>query len=290
LKPLRILTGTIVETMRRSFTEQVLQLETSSQCLSPQAKEQNEVAHKSDLRPAVSVRAQELTVVLATVSHELRRPLAAILGWTQLLRSGRSTEIARGLEVIERSANQLGLLLDELVEVSHPTSTPVIASADRVDLNAVLRNVVDAAQPAAAERQVQIVSRLRRRQMLVQGDSKRMHQIFGNLVANAIKFTPDGGRVTLSLFRKGDDVEVEVKDTGIGIPQADLPRIFEPFWQAAATCDMSQGLGLGLPLVRRLVELHRGTVEAKSAGPAQGTRMIVRLPLTQTERRNLSRT
>jgi signal transduction histidine kinase len=104
--------------------------------------------------------------------------------------------------------------------------------------------------------------------MLVQGDSKHLHQIFGNLVANAIKFTPEGGRVTLSLFLKGKDVEIEVEDTGVGITAADLPRIFEPFWQAVATCQASrQGLGLGLTLVRRLVELHGGTVEAKSAGP-----------------------
>jgi signal transduction histidine kinase len=222
----------------------------------------------------------ELDLVLATVSHELRRPLAAILGWTQLLRSGRSTDIARGLEVIERSANQQRLLIEELLDVSRTTSTDCVASFSLVDLNDVLRNVSDAAQPATAEKKVKLVSALTGHPVLVRGDVRRLHQICDNLVANAIKFTPSHGRVALSLSSCGREAIVEVADSGVGISPSDLPKIFEPFWQADATSRFSrEGLGLGLAIVRRFVELHGGTIEAKSAGAARGTSMVVRLPL-----------
>jgi signal transduction histidine kinase len=222
----------------------------------------------------------ELDLVLATVSHELRRPLAAILGWTQLLRSGRSTDIARGLEVIERSANQQRLLIEELLDVSRTTSTGSVASFSLVDLNDVLRSVSDAARPATAEKKVQLVSALAAHPVLVRGDARRLHQICGNLVANAIKFTPSRGRITLSSSTVDCEAIVEVADSGVGISPSDLPKIFEPFWQADATSRFSrEGLGLGLAIVRRFVELHGGTIEAKSAGVARGTSMVVRLPL-----------
>jgi signal transduction histidine kinase len=223
--------------------------------------------------------AGELDLVLATVSHELRRPLAAILGWTQLLRSGRSTDIAHGLEVIERSANQQQLLIEELLDLSCTAFTDSVASFSPIDLNDVLRNVRDAAQPAAADKKVQLVTDLAGHPVLVRGDARRLHQIFGNLVANAIKFTPSPGRITVSLSSADCDAIVEVADTGVGISPSELPRMFEPFWQAEATSRLSrEGLGLGLAIVRRFVELHGGTIEAKSTGSGCGTRMAVRLP------------
>ena len=222
----------------------------------------------------------ELDLILATVSHELRRPLTAILGWTRLLRTGASTDIARALEVIERSANQQRLLIEELLDVSRTMSADSHASFSSVELNEVLRNVRDAAQPAAAEKTLQVVSDLVDHPVFVHGDARRLHQTFGNLVANAIKFTPASGRITLSLSRLKEDAMVEVIDTGVGIDPSELSRVFDPFWQADAASRLArEGLGLGLAIVRRLVELHGGSVEAKSTGLGRGTRMIVRLPL-----------
>jgi two-component system CheB/CheR fusion protein len=223
---------------------------------------------------------EELAMVLATVSHELRRPLTAILGWARLLRSGRSADIARGLEVIERSANQQRLLIEELLDLTRTTTTGSPPSFSAIDVNDVLRNAADAAQPAAAEKKLQIVNTPADHPMRVRGDGRRLQQIFGNLVANAIKFTPEYGRITLSLSRLGCDAMIEVTDTGIGIGAAELPLIFEPFWQAGGASRLSrEGLGLGLTIVKRFVELHGGTIEATSAGAGRGTCMIVRLPL-----------
>ena len=223
----------------------------------------------------------QLDLVLATVSHELRRPLSAILGWTRLLRSGGTTDLARGLEVIERSANQQRLLIEELLDLSRLTSAGSLDCSERVDLNDVLRIVGDAAQPAAAEKKVQLASDLAGQPVWVRGDPPRLQQIFGNLVANAIKFTPPPGRITLSLSCVGCEAVAEVADTGVGIAAGELPKIFEPFWQAdGGTSPLSRdGLGLGLAIVRRFVELHGGTIAAASAGPGCGTSMIVRLPL-----------
>ena len=221
---------------------------------------------------------RNVELVLATVSHELRRPLAAILGWTRLLRSGRSADIERGLEVIERSANQQRLLVEELLDLSRAT-TASMQRFSSVDVADVLRNVADAAQPTAAERKVQLVTDLALHPIVVRGDARRLHQIFGNLVSNAMKFTPASGTVSLRARAECEAV-VEIKDTGVGISACEMPRIFEPFWRADAACRLSHdGLGLGLAIVRRFVELHGGTIEAKSDGPGCGTCMVVRLPL-----------
>jgi signal transduction histidine kinase len=221
----------------------------------------------------------DLDLILATISHELRRPLSAILGWTRLLRSGCTTDIARGLEVIERCANQQRLMIEELLELSSAAPTDPRNAFSPVDLNDVLHNVRDAAQPSAAEKQVQIVTDFVDRPVLVRGDARRLQQAFGNLVANAIKFTPALGTITLSLSPTPTTATVAVIDTGVGIDPRELPHAFEPFWQARAASPGRDGLGLGLAIVRRLVELHGGTVEAKSGGQGCGTQMVVQLPL-----------
>jgi signal transduction histidine kinase len=223
---------------------------------------------------------EQLELILAAVSHELRRPLTAILGWTRLLRSGRSTDVARGLEVIERSAHQQRLLIEELLDLSRTTPEEAVASLSTIDINDVLRQVADAAQPAAADKTLRLVYKPVDHPLRVRGDARRLHQVFGNLVANAIKFTPESGRIMVSLSRLGCDAVIEVADTGVGITSADLTRIFDPFWQADPRCRVSrEGLGLGLAIVQRFVALHGGTIEARSAGAGSGTCMIVRLPL-----------
>jgi signal transduction histidine kinase len=217
---------------------------------------------------------------LATVSHELRRPLTAMLGWKRMLRDGHTVDTARGLEVIERSANIQLRLIEELLDLSRTTTGQLGVTFALVDLNAVLRNAVDAARPAAADRHVEIITSFAGEHTPVRGDGLRLQQIVGNLVGNAIKFTPAGGRVTISLERSGQHVEIVVADTGIGIDPALLPQIFEKLWQADPSTPQSrEGLGLGLSIVRRLVELHGGTIEVQSAGQCSGTRMTVRLPL-----------
>lgn len=222
---------------------------------------------------------EELEFVLAAVSHELRRPLTAILGWTRMLRSGHSTDVARALEVIERSANQQRLLIEELLDLSRTTPQEQVVSFAAIDMNDVLRNVIDAAQPAAADKKLQLVHEPAGHPLIVRGDARRLQQIFGNLVANAIKFTPEGGRITVSSSCLGCDAVIEVADTGVGIDPADVSRIFEPFWQADARRLSREGLGLGLAIVQRFVELHGGAIEPRSAGSGNGTRMVVRLPL-----------
>ena len=218
-------------------------------------------------------------VLLAAVAHELRGPLTVILGWTRMLRHGDSADIDRGLELIERAATNQHLLIEELLDVSR-IATQLVEARSVIDVNDVVQDVVDGAKPAARDRDVEITSNLSLRPVLVLGDALRLQQIVGNLVANAIKFTPEGGRVTITLGHVGLDAQIEVADTGIGIDRAILSRIFEPFFQTDAYPSRSSaGLGLGLAIVRQLVELHGGTIEAQSEGPGRGTRMVVTIPV-----------
>jgi signal transduction histidine kinase len=217
---------------------------------------------------------------LATVSHELRRPLTVMLGWTQLLRENHTEDSERALDVIERNARIQLRLIEELLDLSRTATGQMGVTFSLVNLNLTLRNLADATRPAAAERQVEIVTELDGQDILVLGDAIRVQQIVGNLVTNAIKFTPPGGRVTLTLERSADEARVVVADTGIGIDPAVLPHIFERFWQADPSAQPArQGLGIGLSIVRRLVDLHGGTIEAESHGPGAGTSMTVTLPL-----------
>jgi signal transduction histidine kinase len=216
----------------------------------------------------------------ATVSHELRRPLTAMLGWTRMLRDGQCDDSARGLEVIERSAKIQLRLIEELLDLSRAATGHLGVAFSLVDLNVILRNVADAARPAAADRQVEVVTTIAGDRTMVFGDGMRLQQIVGNLVSNAIKFTPGGGRVTIVLERSAREARIVVADTGIGIEPAQLPKIFDTFWQAdPSTPSAREGLGLGLSIVRRLVELHGGTIDADSAGLGAGARMTVTLPL-----------
>jgi len=169
---------------------------------------------------------------LATVSHELRRPLTAMLGWTRMLREGHSDDTARGLEVIERNATIQLQLIEELLDSSRAATGQLSVAFSLVNLNAIVRNVADAARPAAADRQVEILTSCAEDDTPVLGDGVRLQQVVGNLVANAIKFTPAGGRVTITLERADHEARLVVADSGIGIDPAMLLHIFERFWQA----------------------------------------------------------
>jgi signal transduction histidine kinase len=243
-------------------------------------KERLELARAQASRVEAEAANRIKDAFLATVSHELRRPLTATLGWTRMLREGDTFDMARGLAVIERSATIQLRLIEELMDLSRAATGHLRMEFSFVNLNAILRQVADAAKPAASGRQVEIITSLGEVDVSVLGDDMRLQQIVGNLVANAIKFTPGGGRVTITLERSVQEARIVVADTGIGIDPALLPHVFDRLWQAdPSTPPAREGLGLGLSIVRSVVELHGGTIEADSAGPGSGTRMTVKLPL-----------
>ncbi|TMA58232.1 MAG: PAS domain S-box protein [Deltaproteobacteria bacterium] len=219
---------------------------------------------------------------LATVSHELRTPLSAVLLWTRLIARGSldGTKQARALELIERNAKLQAQLVEDLLDVSRIVSGKLRVDLRPMDLGSAVEAALDAIRPAAETKSIRIESSLEPSAALVAGDSARLQQVVWNLLSNAIKFTPKGGRVDVRLRRAESHVELGVSDTGEGISADFLPHVFERFRQADSTSTRAYGgLGLGLGIVRHLVELHGGTVRAESAGPGQGATFIVRLPM-----------
>jgi signal transduction histidine kinase/CheY-like chemotaxis protein len=218
---------------------------------------------------------------LATLSHELRTPLNAIIGWIHLLRHDpEGTSTAEGLEVIDRNARAQKQLIEDLLEMSRIISGKVRLDVQRVEPARVIREAAEAVRPAADARSIRVQLTLDPLAGPVKGDPSRLQQIVWNLLSNAIKFTPKGGRVQVSLERVNSHVEVTVSDTGEGIAPEFLPHVFDRFRQAdAATTRRHGGLGLGLSIVKQLVELHGGTVRAESPGTGCGATFTVALPL-----------
>jgi PAS domain S-box-containing protein len=218
---------------------------------------------------------------LATLSHELRTPLNAILGWAQLLRQRRDeAQVQRGVEVIERNARVQTQLISDLLDISRITSGKMRLDVQRVDLPSVIHAALESMRPGAESKGVRIQSVIEPLAEAVHGDPARLQQVVWNLVSNAVKFTPKGGRVQVVLARVNSHVEITVSDTGQGIDAAFLPYVFERFRQADASSSREYaGLGLGLALVKQLVELHGGRVRAASGGKDQGSTFVVELPL-----------
>jgi PAS domain S-box-containing protein len=222
---------------------------------------------------------------LATVSHELRAPLSAISGWTHVLGSAslKDSDRARAVEAIQRGVQSQTQLINDLLDVSR-----IVAGKMRLDIRIlklveVLEQTIDTIRPAAEAKRVRLQVVLDPAADPLSGDSDRLQQVFWNLLSNAIKFTPSGGRVALRSERINSHIEITVSDTGIGIRAEVLPYVFERFRQAdSAITRKFGGLGLGLAIVRHLVELHGGTVSADSAGENQGATFIVRLPAAPT--------
>jgi PAS domain S-box-containing protein len=223
---------------------------------------------------------------LATVSHELRTPLQAILGWARLLQdveedSGRR---GRGLETIERNAKMQAQLVDDILDASRLAAGKMHVEWRAVDLAAVAERVVNGFRPAAAARGVNVTLDAPPDPVVVGGDPDRLQQIAWNLVSNALKFTPSGGRVTVRVTAEDGQAALTVADTGCGIAPEFLPYVFDRFRQAdSSTTRAHGGLGLGLALVRHLVEMHGGTVEAQSGGAGQGSVFTVRVRLQEGE-------
>jgi PAS domain S-box-containing protein len=219
---------------------------------------------------------------LATLSHELRTPLNAILGWSQLLAAGPRDEqdLSEGLQTIERNARAQTQIIEDLLDMSRIISGKVRLDVQQVDLASVVRSAIDTTKPAAEAKGVRLQAVLDPAAGPVSGDPSRLQQVFWNLLTNAIKFTPKGGRVQVLLERVNSQHEVSVIDTGEGIRAEFLPHVFDRFRQAdASTTRRHGGLGLGLSIVKQLVELHGGTVRVKSSGSGQGSTFTVSLPL-----------
>jgi signal transduction histidine kinase len=218
---------------------------------------------------------------LATVSHELRTPLTTIIAWAQRLRKGAhgETTLTRGLEVIERNAKAQARLVEDILDVSQVITGKLQLDIGPLDAIAVISAAVDAVQPAADAKGIQLAMMLDPAARRIAGDATRLQQVLWNLLSNAIKFTPPGGRVEVRLARADADVEISVSDTGEGIAAEALPFIFDRFRQADSTSTRRHGgLGLGLAIVRHLVALHGGTVRAESAGAGQGATFTLCLP------------
>jgi PAS domain S-box-containing protein len=221
---------------------------------------------------------------LATVSHELRTPLTAMIGWVKMLRTGRlpPDKHAKALETVDRNTQVQAQLIEDLLDVSRIISGKLRMETQPVHLVDVVQAAMESVRPAADARGIRFQAELEPGEDVVMGDSGRLQQVVWNLLSNAVKFSPGGSRVQVRLRRLEGAVEVTVRDEGPGIPADFLPHIFERFRQLeGGTMRRHGGLGLGLAIVRHLVELHGGTVHAASEGPGRGATFTVRLPPAQ---------
>ena len=220
---------------------------------------------------------------LATLSHELRTPLNAILGWSQILAHGTkdAEDLAEGLRTIERNARAQTQIIEDLLDMSRIISGKVRLDVQRIDLAVLVHSAIETTRPSADAKGIRLHAVLDPSAGPVSGDPNRLQQVFWNLLTNAVKFTPRGGRVQVVLERVDSNVEIRVIDTGEGIRPEFLPHVFDRFRQADATTTRRHGgLGLGLSIVKQLVELHGGSVRVKSAGVGRGATFTVALPLT----------
>jgi len=218
---------------------------------------------------------------LASVSHELRAPLNAILGWARMVRSGMvdSAKLAHALEIIERNAQVQKELIEDILDVSRIITGKLRIQIRRINYPSIIHAALDSVRPAADAKQIELLTELDTDADEAAGDPDRLQQVLWNLLSNAIKFTPKGGQVRVELTQIDGDIEIQVADTGRGIRPDFLPFVFNSFRQADPVSTRTQGgLGLGLAIVRHLVELHGGRVRAESAGEGRGATFIVRLP------------
>ena len=216
---------------------------------------------------------------LGTLSHELRTPLNAIFGWARILRArDLDPATARGIEVIERNAQMQIRLIEEVLDVSRIVTGKMTLAAELVDLRTVLRTAIDAVRPGLEAKRIRIEERIGDVPPVI-GDAHRLQQVFWNLLSNALKFTGEGGVISLALRASSAEVEFEIVDNGVGIRREVLPFVFDRFRQAdSSMARVHGGLGLGLAIVRHIVELHGGSVHAMSAGEGHGATFVIRLP------------
>ena len=219
---------------------------------------------------------------LATASHELRTPLNAIVGWVHVLQSGallNDEQRRQAVNAIDRNAKSQTRLIEDLLDVSRMIQGRVSLTVSPLDLRPVIESAVDTIRHAATAKNITIDVKLPREPIAVIGDDHRLQQVTWNLLANAVKYTPQNGHVEVALARERGRAVIRVKDSGEGIDSSFLPHVFEPFRQGASSSTMRSGLGLGLAIVRRLVDLHGGRIAAESGGAGRGATFTVSLPL-----------
>ena len=247
-------------------------------------------AQKEQLLEAESharARAEEMNRLkddfISTLSHELRNPLNSIVGWTHLLESGKlsAADREKALERITKNVKVQAKLVEELLDFSRLNSGTLQLRFGRLNASELARTACETFSAAAKAKGIELDCRIDLPDLTVRADPERLQQILSNLISNAIKFTPDGGSVVAHVRRNGAMVEFEVRDTGAGIDADFLPHVFDPFRQAAGgrARQPSQGVGIGLSIVKRLVELHGGRVTARSGGPGRGSSFVVELPI-----------
>jgi|SRR6185312_13059943 len=223
---------------------------------------------------------------LAVLAHELRNPLAPIRNVAEIVRAcADSDERLRKLgDILERQVAQMSRLVDDLFDTARMRWGRLTLAREVVDVATVLSGAVETMKPRFVSRSLALSLTIRHEALPANADPTRLTQIFCNLLDNAAKYTPDGGRIEIEVRRDGNHALVRVEDSGIGIPDRMLTAIFEPFTQVKSASEQARGgLGLGLPIVKKLVEMHGGSVEARSDGPGRGAEFVVKLPLTGVE-------
>jgi len=243
---------------------------------------QSEVAERARAEQALKEADRHKDEFLAMLAHELRNPLAPILNAVQLMRMKPmpDPQLSQSRDVIERQVSHLTRLVDDLLDVARITRGRINLSPEPIELAALIARAVETVQPLVQERGHEFTTEIPAGTLRVNADPLRLTQALGNVLGNAAKYTERGGRITLSVCPQGADVEIRVRDTGIGIPAEVLPRIFDLFTQLDRRSDHPHsGLGIGLALVRRLLQMHDGTITAHSEGTGLGSEFVLRLPL-----------
>ena len=278
------------QALEQRVGERTQELSRSNERLQAEIEERRRIESERELllrrEQVLRAEAEELSrlkdELLATMSHELRTPLNAIFGWITLLRTGRldaPTE-ERALETIERNARSQKRLIEDLLDVSRIVTGKVTLELAMVDPRRVIESSVETMMPAAQAKGIALVPLLDAGVGTLRGDPARLQQIVCNLLSNAIKFTPLGGRVEIMLARRGSEAEISVRDTGQGIKAEFLPYVFDRFRQEDGSISRRHGgLGLGLAIVRHLVELHGGAISAASDGEGRGATFTLRVPI-----------
>ena len=221
---------------------------------------------------------------LATVSHELRTPLNAVVGWSRLLRTGQLDQdgLDHALEVIERNAGAQRQIIEDLLDVSRIIAGKLKVNSRPVDLLFVIHASIDVIRPAAKAKDLRLRTHIDAPGLMVKGDADRLQQVAWNLLSNAVKFTPQGGEIDIFLGKCQTMAEIRIEDSGPGIPADFLPRVFDRFTQADGSSTRKHGgLGLGLAIVRHLVELHGGTVTAGNRDAHGGAVITIHLPAAE---------
>ena len=243
-----------------------------------------DVTDRVELEGALAAASRNKDEFLAVLSHELRNPLAAVQTGLHVLERAEpgSEQARRMLAIVERQSAQLARLVDDLLDVTRIERGKITLRREAFELGELVRRCVEDLRPTVTAADVRLEARVTPEQMWIKGDPTRITQVVVNLLGNAAKFTPGGGRIEVALERAGGEAVLAVTDTGMGISADMLGRVFEPFAQADRTSHRARGgLGLGLALVRRLAELHGGVATAESGGPGQGARFTVRLPVRE---------